>query len=326
MTTNVFIQQLPPGAENAYRAALPFHYLYDDLHPYCVYLTSGYTVPVPNPFDVLYLHRALTPTGYDWARGEQDKGRRIIINVDDDLWNLPDWSPAYGAYGAADLDRMVDLADCVCVSTEPLLRYTKGKGRICPNLIEPWRYGKLAGATRYRARHPHKIRVVWAGSSFHAGDLVQLEDALPRVIEKYGDRVEFHFFGHCPRSLMGLVQYHSPVTYAEYPAALSAIRGHIGLAPLERNTFNESKSNIKWLEYSSCRMATIASPVGPYQCIRDGVDGLLATDWVEAVSRLVEDEKLRNRLVRAAAHRVRSEFGWDVLANRWPWADLFAKA
>lgn len=63
---------------------------------------------------------------------------------------------------------------------------------------------------------------------------------------------------------------------------------------------------------------------GPYQVVRDGVDGLLARgaqEWQDAVGKLAKSKALRDDLAGAAKERVLAEYDYRVRAREW--ADAF---
>ena len=119
---------------------------------------------------------------------------------------------------------------------------------------------------------------------------------------------------------------------AAFGGALAAARPDIGLAPLLDEPFNRAKSELHWLEYSMAGAATVATsfgPAGPYDVIRDGVDGLLATsraDWERHLRRLAASPELRRELAGNARSRVLREYTVAVRAEEWAEAFFFAAA
>lgn len=79
----------------------------------------------------------------------------------------------------------------------------------------------------------------------------------------------------------------------------------IALAPLTDDQFNAGKSNIKWQEYTRAGSPVIASDIGPYKSLKDGVNALLVREntpeaWYKAIKTLVDSPKLRKILVANA--------------------------
>ena len=93
----------------------------------------------------------------------------------------------------------------------------------------------------------------------------------------------------------------------------------IFIAPLNDNTFNLGKSNIKWQEATRAGGAFVASNIGPYaETLTDGKDALLVENtreaWYEALEKLVLSSDLRNKLVDNATENV--TLNW-TLENNW---------
>jgi glycosyltransferase involved in cell wall biosynthesis len=74
-------------------------------------------------------------------------------------------------------------------------------------------------------------------------------------------------------------------------------------------------------------IATSFGPAGPYDVIRDGIDGLLATsraDWERHLRRLAASPELRKELAGHARGRVLREY--TVAARAAEWAEAFFAA
>ncbi|MFZ2976093.1 MAG: glycosyltransferase [Candidatus Moraniibacteriota bacterium] len=83
----------------------------------------------------------------------------------------------------------------------------------------------------------------------------------------------------------------------------------INIVPLEiGNPFCESRSELKFFEAGILEIPTVAVRNQTFsEAISDGVDGFLAdktSEWVEKISRLVEDEKLRQDIGKKARKKV----------------------
>lgn len=288
-------------------------------------------------FDVFLMQRAI---GGHWPAIQREARRRgiaTVIELDDDLFNVPRTNPASGLYRSKamqrDLRAQLDMADRVIVSTEPLARliaqsmgWAQWRDRIaiCPNHLLPeiWSEDTLSAVTKYQNTN---VVIGWQGSTTHQTDFTAAARALATVVETY-PQVKLRFFGDVPATVRSLVpesrrEAAKGVPFQQYPATLKFLAFDIGIAPLTPNRFNESKSNIKWLEYSALSIPCVASAVYPYaQSIEHGVTGFLATteaEWVAHLSTLVESEILRRRVGRAAHAAVWSKFSANVHGPAW---------
>jgi glycosyltransferase involved in cell wall biosynthesis len=314
------------GACGYYRATLPARH--------CTGVTLADEVEgLPS---AVVFHRIPKPSGLALVRELKAAGVRIGWELDDDFWNPTLWNPGAHFITGDDMGRLkeaLDLADLIIVSTEALAaQIGRENVRVCPNLLD-------LGDWKGPGPKGEKLRVLWAGSGCHRGDLDLLADPVLDLISWMPEDIEVIFFGDIPEeltayhrvigSLLGKVRaYHRQVAFVEpvqfpwYYSALQQLSPDVCLAPLRPEIFNASKSNVKWLEYSMLGAVTVASPVGPYRCIRSGIDGLLAGDWAQLVYSLAKDKDMRAQLALAAYERVAAEYSWDG-PGRLAWQRAF---
>jgi glycosyltransferase involved in cell wall biosynthesis len=95
----------------------------------------------------------------------------------------------------------------------------------------------------------------------------------------------------------------------------------VGLYPLFDDAWSRGKCGFKAIQYMSCGVPFVVSPVGVIQeMVRDGVDGLWATStaqWVDRLGALLTDPSLRDRLVRSARERAVEKYSVRALAPQW---------
>lgn len=148
----------------------------------------------------------------------------------------------------------------------------------------------------------------FSGSLTHNDDFKLVLPALTKVMEKY-PQVQLHVVGELdlPEALQqykARVVSHPFVDWKKLPSLIAEV--DINLAPLEQSIFNEAKSENKWVEAALVKVPTVASNVGAFQrMIVSGETGILCDteeEWVEQLSRLVEDKKERDRIAENA-HR-----------------------
>jgi glycosyltransferase involved in cell wall biosynthesis len=283
----------------------------DPIHEYNYYLTHG-SSPI-----------SLFPDIANWKR----KGGTWILSLDDDYYNVPDWSPA--CLNQQQLDTYylnVEFADLI-ISSTPHLTKQIGKENItltAPNLTQVDDY--LTNSPAPVGDGP--LRILWSGSTTHSGDLEIIEDAISEVLKKWTwPKVEFIFVGYCPNKLIKKhlykgVHFENGVGLGLYPQVLHKIKPHITLAPLADITFNHSKSAIRIQEGWALASAVVSSPVGEYDLIRNSVDGLKAKtkeEWVDCLNSLISNRELREYVATNGRKRVAEEYSWENPACREPW-------
>jgi glycosyltransferase involved in cell wall biosynthesis len=118
--------------------------------------------------------------------------------------------------------------------------------------------------------------------------------------------------------------FSEPETYYQM---VKHVRAEIGIAPLVDNRFNQSKSNLKFVEYSVIGMPTVASRVAPYEnAIEDGKNGFLVSspeEWYLALKGLLGNETNRKSILTEARKYVAENH--DIRKVALKWAEILCK-
>lgn len=249
-------------------------------------------------------------------------GRKLVYELDDDLWAIdPTNVSAWFTHSAATIDaaeQAMMIASLVQVSTEPLaekVRKINPNVVVLPNHID----GRLLQLKRPKR---DKLTIGWAGGDSHIRDLLLIAPELKRVLRD-NSQAEFHNIGTDYRKLMQLrgrfTQWKLQVW--DY---YTAIDFDIGLAPLVKSTFNESKSHIKALEYMALGIPVIASDVEPYRhLVRHGVNGFLVRqshEWRSRLRELVNDQAMREEMGRKGKETAAK---WTIQSGWHLWEDAY---
>ena len=255
------------------------------------------------------------------------RGRAVVYELDDDLMSPQPWLGFYRRLqGDRDLiERFARRADLVTVTT-PTLARSMGRYnaavRVIRNAIVPERYGQVEPETEPRA-----LSFLYYGVGARRHDYQICRDAVDAAARNHGGtRI---WLGSDEPEIKALVDraYPYETDPAGFAGRLSAARPAIGLAPVGQDDFSRGHSELHWLEYSIAGAATVASRTmggGPYDVIRDGVDGLLArnkAEWREKLDRLASSATLREELAGRARERVLAEY--DVRKRAPEWAEAF---
>jgi len=187
----------------------------------------------------------------------------LIFEIDDLLTNIPiDNLAFHNQYKDTKkrIQRALKFCDRMVVSTQPLketfAEYIDDI-RVIPNYLQRSVWGELTT----RRNRSEKLRVGWAGSIFHKGDLAIIK----QLLTTYRDRVEWVFLGMAPEGFENEVEFHKGVALDLYPQKLATLDLDLALVPLEQNAFNEAKSNLRLLEFGILGWPVICSDVYPYQ-------------------------------------------------------------
>ena len=213
----------------------------------------------------LVLQRQITDTQIKLLESYRDFSRAFkVFELDDLIHQIPIKSMFHGVMPkdiVKSLRRALSTVDRFIVSTDALAEQFKGFHsdiRVVLNrLPEDW-----WGGLKSQRRVSRKPRIGWGGGSSHRGDLELIAD----VVRDLANDVEWVFLGMCPDKLRPYVhEFHNGVPIEEYPQKLASLNLDLALAPLEDNTFNECKSNLRLLEYGACGFPVICTDMVCYQ-------------------------------------------------------------
>lgn len=228
----------------------------------------------------------------------RDSGLSYVLDLDDDLLDVPadkDPSGAYRAY-APFLRRLAEHARLVTVSTAPLserLRRINPYTHLLPNrLSEPlWR-----GDLPPRAADG-RITALYMGSKTHRTDFDMIAPALERIAARNAD-FRLAVIGVHDAPLPDWAERievpdHAK-SYASFVPWLKSLspRFDFALAPLEDTEFNRHKSALKVLDGAALGLPVLASDMPVYRALRGDVPEMMLVgntteDWVIALEAAV---------------------------------------
>lgn len=317
ITKKIIAYRGDAGACWFYRIHLPMSFLIRRHHEYGVMVAFGLSKDQYGKFDAAIFQRQHKQIVYDSAIELRRNGRiRLIYEIDDDIFNVPDWNPAYQEFGKRktqdQIKKFLELVDAVWVTTDALKDlYSEYNDNIyvLPNSIA------LEAHTPSPNNSAKKV-VCWQGSKTHDHDLKLLSKHVARLIKDPDVFVKIWGSLDFPGA------YTVPaVDFQAFHAVLSQVDACIGLAPLVPVKFNLSKSNLKFLEYSIQGAVTIASNYGPYaDTIVSGETGLLISnnnDWYDVIRNLLDNDDLRCKMAQNALDVVKEKY--DLSKNYILW-------
>lgn len=159
-----------------------------------------------------------------------------------------------------------------------------------------------------------------SGSSTHDADFALVAGALAAVMKRHAHvRLVIHGMLTLPESLAAHAERIFRIPFLDADDYLRAVAGwDINIAPLENTTFNQAKSNIKFIEAAAFGVPSVCSVTQPFgSVIAHGQNGMLARnprEWEEALMQLVASEPLRRRLGEEAHRTAMARYHPAVLA------------
>jgi glycosyltransferase involved in cell wall biosynthesis len=250
-----------------------------------------------------------------WSEWLASRQAPVVYDFDDAIWihAVSEANRRFAFLKNVDkIDRIVGLAHTVIAGNDSLAAWARQHSRnvhVVPTCVD---------TTVFRpAPRPTTGPVVigWSGSPTTLEHYKTILPALRRVKARFGDAVRFRLMGAPGFRDEALQLTGEAWSEAAEPPFLQQM--HVGLMPLPDDEWTRGKCGLKGLTSMASGAATVMSPVGVNTTIvTHGVDGLHAStedEWVEQLSRLVEDPALRDRLGAAGRERVVGHYS----VQRW---------
>jgi len=258
-------------------------------------------------------------------------GKPVVMDMDDDLLGLPIHHPDRVKlnYAKAQIPILLGMVQATALTvTTPyladLLRKYNSNIFVLPNFLDDslWQFN----APQVEPVGD-KIRIFYMGTVTHVPDLEMLKPAFRELAMKYPGRLEFVFYGanlnfeeDIPATITNCQS--ETFVYADYVKIALSQKANIAIAPLEDIPYNHCKSSIKFFEYTATGLPGVYSRVTPYtSVVEEGVNGFTAAsidEWIDALSQLIENPRLRESIALAAQDTVRRDWLLSDHAHLWP--------
>ncbi|MCO5273636.1 MAG: glycosyltransferase family 4 protein [Flavobacteriales bacterium] len=273
-------------------------------------------------YDLIIVQREAFMTGSTYfERMLKRTGIPFVFDFDDAIWTMDvsegnkklSWlkSPAKTA-------ALIAMADLVIAGNRYLADYAKyhnANVAVIPTTIDTESY------TVKPARNDGPVNIVWTGSPTTIRHLNLAIPVLVQIKRKFGDRIGFTIIGDPSFKMAELGIQGQPWRPQQEVSDLSC--GDIGIMPLPDDEWARGKCGLKGLQYMALGLPTLMSPVGVNtEIIQHGVNGFLPRtdeEWVELISRLVEDADLRARMGAEARRTVEERYSVKA------WRDTYLK-
>jgi len=306
--------------------------------------------------DVIVFHRPEREEHLAMLRALKQAGKKIVCDNDDTFKDYGGFK--FNEYmneekvkrGLGTLNKNIDTfikeADLVTCATEFLKKeYAELNPNVVvlPNCVDPFYYPEpLRNETDI-------IRIGITGSVGVTSDV----EALKPIIDHYQNdpRVRLVLLSLPPEGDNEIykqlyvdeyafwnkvnIEWHSFVATDVYYEYLNGLKLDMVIIPRADNYFNRCKSNLKFLENSMLKIATIAQGFStgdsPYQVDKDDMAHMIiATDtqsWINAIEDLINNKEKRVQLAEEAYNYVKEKYSIEKNAHLWKQAyeSLFIK-
>lgn len=316
-----------------WRMVFPARYL-EKSDSYIDITAAGVKASSLMEYETIFVQRLHDWESYYLLEKLKRSGKRIVYDLDDDIFNIDKNNPAEKLIGRDDLkaaEACIKLADVVTTTVEPLknviIDVTGVKDVVViSNAMDMdlgWRATPLTGS-------PDGLkRIFWQGGESHGEDWMECIDAIDAIMGERED-VRLVIFGYLPPIVISMsevphwkgkiefLRFSEPETYFEM---MKHVRAEVGIAPLKNTMFNQSKSSLKFMEYAATGMPTVASDEPPYSdVIEHGIDGFIADnsqEWFDYISLCLDDKRKRLSVLEGARRKVREQFNIKKTVDEW---------
>lgn len=326
----VFFNGENPTGCDYYRSILPVKHLKDPLLQRGIEISLLDNVYTNMNMDAYVVHRQI---GDEFIRALAclaEQGKAIVWDHDDLLTEIPSYNPVRVSWTELMAQRwqaIKHIATATTTTTENLARASFSKEKLTSNTVLP----NLIDLNDYNPQRKNrdKIRILWAGSETHSGDLDLIVNPLRRIIDRYREQVEIVFFGYAPNDLVStnLTDIHiypqCPVNF--YPKMLSNIAPDIGLCPLLDNKFNRCKSNCKAIEMTAAGAVTISQKGVAYDHRCSWAVASDENDWYSSIKTVIEELAAIREDINYKEHRTRvlNDYSWQFSRSKKDWINFF---
>lgn len=267
-------------------------------------------ITIVSLYDVVFLQRVLLPRGvFKFIRV---LSKNIIFDFDDAIYLADRWNSFF-------LNRhkffkrfqyILKTSDCVIVSNEALKEVASKFNSnviILPTPVDTQRL--TPKSQRYC---DGRVVIGWIGSP-EATSYVQ---PLKRIFEALAKRYPFlkmTLVGAASLPDWGIDMTIKQWSLEEEVKDLQSF--DIGIMPLDDDEWSSAKGGYKLLQYMAVGIPCVASAVGiNKEIITEGITGFLVTtpeDWLEKLSILIEDPKLRTRIGAEGRKKVQALYSYQ---------------
>jgi hypothetical protein len=261
--------------------------------------------------DVVFMQRPFSDTHLDLACLAKSCNKPLVIDFDDDLFNVPLDNPSQSIYNNDEVRKrvatIIGLADHVIVSTEKLKEIYGLYNQNITVINNAWD-SELMTAPIYKNSHT----AMWRGSNSHVKDLFHVKDRLTDLI-KENDNYEFEFIGYNPWFIAEKCKLKSTdgKTLEHYFKYIKRVSPRLVHVPLVYNEFNESKSNIAWIEATHASAICLAPDMPEWR--KEGIINYTDINDYKKKAQAIIDGKLGHDCVKRSYENIMENFNLDKM-------------
>jgi len=264
-------------------------------------------------YDIVFIHREAFPFGPNIIeRIFKLIGKKIILDFDDAIF-LPYAKKSRFALRITPKDRtisLIKLADHIIVGNNYLCDFVKPINNNVSLLPTPIDTDKFT----LKISRENITTIGWVGSFSTSEYINEVEQAIKYLSSKYN--IKFRIVGSGRNISIPGVNVEN-IEWSLKNEVIDFQKINIGIYPLPNDLWARGKCGFKAIQYMSCGVPVVASPIGVNkEIIKDGFNGFLAEtqeDWIKKIELLINDKELRTRIGKEGRRTVEEKY--SVSAN-----------
>ena len=249
---------------------------------------------------------------------------RLIYEIDDICFaeDIPDYNKFKSAFtdpairkSAQEIMAMCDEITVTCPFMRDYYKEKTGNKNVTviPNFVPKFWLGNRSDLSRTMQsleKNKKKPRILYAGSGAHfdvdninnqKDDFAHVNDVIRKTVNKY----QWVFMGAFPLSLQDLVQsgkieFHPWTRLYEYGQKLYDLNVNMIVAPLEDNTFNRSKSDLKYIEACALGLPIACQDICTYE--NAPIKFKTGAEMIDRIEQTLSDTKRYRAIAKKATN------------------------
>jgi GT2 family glycosyltransferase/glycosyltransferase involved in cell wall biosynthesis len=234
------------------------------------------------------------------------KKLKFVYDLDDNLLQI---KKGYSDFHYS-ISRLIKNSNFTTTSTRDLCHKVSeisNNVKVIPNRINTEIWGNISVNIQ---RRKHYSNILYMGTKTHDQDFDLVREPLESIAQRY--EIKVIIIGITEKTFEEdyIISKPIPPEWQEYPYFVRWLKAQkssfdFGIAPLADNPINQSKSNLKYLDYTALGIPGIYSNIGPYsETIKTNKNGILVNnstkEWVSALEVFIKDKEKRVEIAQNA--------------------------
>jgi glycosyltransferase involved in cell wall biosynthesis len=276
-------------------------------------------------YDYVFIHREAAPAGppvFEWIITKLFR-KKVIYDFDDAIWipntssanSLANWFKAFWK-----VKRICKWSYKVTPGNDYLCDYAS---QFNQHVIKIPTCINVDGHQQ-KTKEPHdgKLSIGWTGSH---STLKYLDQIMP-VVNALQRDFDFHFLVIADEKPVLNLKDWQFVPWNVLTETEDLLKLDIGVMPLTEDKWSEGKCGFKLIQYFSCGIPGVASPVGVNKSIiEENVNGFLCTtndEWKSSLKKLLLDQSLREKMGLAGRKKIIEQY--SIQSQKQKFIQLFS--